>query len=112
MPPHQECGRTRHLPTVGMVIFSFSATCVLVTPEAHCKTIRDRRAKRCDVFGLRDHCSSLICSSLDKTSSFKGRPVLMAFLQLNLMSYLETQLEEYLLNEFMTQDTSVPSIFD
>ena len=66
--------RERHLPTVGRVIPSRRATSVLLAPDAHSSTIRDRSANCCELFGLRAHRANVSLSSSVSTSPTFGRP--------------------------------------
>src|SRR5947209_6609535 len=102
--------RLRHLPTVGSVTRSCWATRVLLRPEAQANTMRDRNANRCALLGRRTHCSNFKRSSSDKVTSFNGRPVRIVNLQLSEGFHPQTQLENRLFNEFLTQDTSPPRI--
>jgi hypothetical protein len=63
------------LPTVAPVIPSSRATAWLERPSAQRSTRRERKAKRCAVFGRRAHCSNFTRSSFVRISGFLGRPV-------------------------------------
>ncbi len=76
--PSMRCStnRRRHLPTVGCEQPSFAATALLSAPAAQANTIRDRNANACADVARRAHRCSCTRSSVVKTSSALGRPVL------------------------------------
>src|SRR5664279_2503151 len=59
--------RARHLPTVGADTPSAAATSLLLRPDAHPSTIRDRRASACEDERRRDHRVS--CSRSSEVSA-------------------------------------------
>ncbi len=66
--------RPRHLPTVVGLQPSRAAIPVFVSPPAAAKTIRQRNANACALFGRRAHRSSVSRSSSLNTTRAVGRP--------------------------------------
>ena len=66
--------RDRHLPTVGRDTRSAAATSVLLAPAAQPSTIRERSARRWELFGRRAQRASVSRSSSVTTNSAVGRP--------------------------------------
>ena len=65
----------RHLPTVTGFTPSRAATAWFVIPaSAHPRTILDRNASDCALFGRRAHRSRVSLSSSERTRGFIGRP--------------------------------------
>jgi hypothetical protein len=68
--------RDRHLPTVGRDTPNSAATCLLVAPVAHARTIRHRSASAWELLARRDQRSSVPRSSSVNINGAFGRPVL------------------------------------
>ena len=75
--PTKRCSRKRdrHLPTVGRLTPSRSATTVFASPVAHSSTIRERNANACDDLRRRAQRTSSSRSSSVRIRSALGRPV-------------------------------------
>ena len=72
--------RLRHLPTVGIVTRSWSATCVLLRPEGQADTMRERIAKR-RAFGAAGPLFQRQPFVVRQDQFLQGRPVFMGVLQ-------------------------------
>ena len=78
-PSSRNCrNRSRHLPTVGLVIRNFAATAELLRPSAQARTIRARSAIACDDLGRSAIIRNFSCSSSLISNGFFGRPLRIA----------------------------------
>src|SRR5713101_3442582 len=67
--------RFRHIPTVKPVVRSLAATAALLSPLAHSRTMRARKASDRELRGCCSNCRKVIfCSGLTTSSRFLGRP--------------------------------------
>src|SRR5260370_11766294 len=92
--------RFRHIPTVQPVLPGLAAPAALLSPLAHSRTMRARKASERELRGCGSSCrKAVFCSGLTTSSRFLGRPRGFDMIHDNPFPYLY--------NLFMTQETSL-----